>query len=92
MKAYVLFFVLVFLQSMSFTFVSRARNNNNFKIAWVASLCSNGTYLLVFRKLVTDFSDLAICVLYVAAMTIGTVVQMAISIRYIEKGKPRGAR
>jgi len=91
-KNYIVFFLLVFAQSMSFTFISRARNNNNFKIAWFASLLSNGTYLLVFRKLVMKFDDLAICILYVVAMTIGTVIQMAISIRYIEKGKPRGAR
>ena len=54
---YLIFFGLVLAQSMSFTFVSRARNRNNVKLAAIASFFSNTTWILVFRHIVLNLED-----------------------------------
>ena len=84
MIAYAGFFALVFLQSMSFTFISRARNRNNVRVATIASVFSNLSWLLVFRHLVLNLADLVNYIIYIVAMTLGTLVQMKLSLR-IEK-------
>ena len=80
-EKYVLFFVLVIFQSMSFTFISRARNRNNIGLAGVASLFSNGAWILVFRQIVLNVHDMWIYVIYVIAMAIGTLIQMKLSMK-----------
>ena len=82
---YVIFFILVVLQSMSFTFVSRARNRNNYNLALVASVLSNTLWILVFSKLVPNLTDPVMCISYVAGMVAGTQMQMRISSKFFEK-------
>lgn len=82
---YLIFFLLVLAQSLSFTFISRARNRNNIKIAAIASFCSNTTWILVFRHIVINFQDWGMYPIYVGAMVLGCVTQMKISRKYFEK-------
>lgn len=78
---YLVFFGLVFFQSMTFTFISRARNRDNIPLATIASFLSNGVWLLVFRGLVLNLTDGYMYVVYILAMTSGTLLQMKISKR-----------
>ena len=82
---YLWFFFLVFLQSMSFTFISRARNRNNIKIASIASIFSNATWILVFRHIALNLNDWLMYPVYIFAMWLGTIIQMKISRRFFEK-------
>jgi uncharacterized protein YebE (UPF0316 family) len=84
---YLVFFFLVVAQSMSFTFVSRARNRNNYNLALLASVCSNTTWILVFSRLIRDFNDVLMCITYVVGMAVGSQIQMRISARFFEKIK-----
>jgi len=84
---YLIFFFLVLFQSMTFTFISRARNRNNIRLACVASVFSNTTWILVFRHIVLNLEDWLMYVIYVIAMFLGTIIQMKISIRFFEKIK-----
>lgn len=61
---------LAFLQNISFSVVSRARNRNNFTYHLVASVVSNGIWFLTFRELVLGKMDFILFIPY----TIGTVV------------------
>ena len=87
MSKYIFFFLLVVFQSMTFTFISRARNRNNVKLAVIASVFSNATWLLVFRHIALNLEDWFMYPIYVLAMTLGTLIQMKISIRFFEKMK-----
>lgn len=82
---YLIFFALVLAQSMSFTFISRARNRNNVKLAAIASFFSNTTWILVFRHIVLHLEDWVMYPLYVGAMVLGCVTQMKISRKFFEK-------
>lgn len=84
MWIYVGFFLLVVFQSMTFTFISRARNRNHLKLATIASVFSNVTWIVVFRHIVLNLNDVWMYVVYVGAMTVGTLIQMKISM-WIEK-------
>lgn len=82
---YLIFFGLVLAQSMSFTFISRARNRNNVKLAALASFFSNTTWIFVFRHIVLNLDDWVMYPLYVGAMVLGCVTQMKISRKFFEK-------
>ena len=82
---YLIFFILTLAQSMSFTFVSRARNRSNIKIASIACLFSNITWILVFRHIAMNLDDLFMYPVYIIGMWLGTIIQMKISRRFFEK-------
>ena len=84
---YLIFFGLVVFQSMTFTFISRARNRNNIKLAVIASVFSNTTWILVFRHIALNLQDWFMYPVYVLAMTLGTLIQMKISIKFFEHMK-----
>lgn len=60
---------LAFLQSVSFSVVSRARNRNNFAYLTIASVLSNGIWFLTFRALVLGEMNWFLFIPY----TLGTV-------------------
>jgi hypothetical protein len=79
---YALVFLLAFVQNVSFTLVSRARNRSSFAYHLVASIFSNGIWFLTFRQLVTHEMSFALFVPYnfgtVAGSLTGARVSMAI--------------
>lgn len=80
-------FALVVLQNASFTLVSRARNSNSLMYNAVASVFSNGIWLLVMSKVVQNFDSPKMMVAYLIGSVVGSVVMHYISMRYFEKKK-----
>jgi uncharacterized protein YhhL (DUF1145 family) len=78
---------LTILQNGSFTLVSRARNSGSYKYNAMASILSNGIWLLVMRKLVMNFEDPIMCLVYVVGAVTGSVLMQWVSITYLEKKK-----
>ncbi len=80
-------FALVVLQNASFTLVSRARNSNSLMYNAVASVFSNGIWLLVISKVVQNFDSPKMMIAYLIGSVVGSVVMHYISMRYFEKKK-----
>lgn len=80
-------FALVVLQNASFTLVSRARNSNSLMYNAVASVFSNGIWLLVMSKVVQNFDSPKMMIAYLVGSVVGSVVMHYISMRYFEKKK-----
>ena len=80
-------FALVVLQNASFTLVSRARNSNSLMYNAVASVFSNGIWLLVMSKVVQNFDSPKMMVAYLIGSVVGSVMMHYISMRYFEKKK-----
>jgi hypothetical protein len=87
MNIYLEILLLTILQNASFTWVSRARNSGSYKNNAIASVFSNGIWLLVFRKLSLNLEDPYIMVLYIIGTVTGSVLMQWVSIRFIEKKK-----
>lgn len=64
---------LTFLQNASFTLVSRARNSNSILFHTVASVLSNGIWLLVIRKVVTNFDKPELMLAYLVGAVVGSI-------------------
>lgn len=80
-------FVLVVLQNASFTLVSRARNSNSLMYNAIASVLSNGVWLLVISKIVQHFDSPKIMLTYLLGSVVGSVLMQYLSIKYFEKKK-----
>jgi putative flippase GtrA len=78
-------FVSTVLQNASFTLVSRARNTKSLKFHALASVASNGVWLLVIRQIVTHLDSWAMMATYLVGSVIGSVVMHYISMTYFEK-------
>ena len=76
---------LVILQNASFTLVSRARNSNSLLYHTVASVLSNGIWLLVIREVILNLSNTTLMFTYLAGSVIGSVGMHYLAIRYFEK-------
>lgn len=85
--------VLLIVQNASFTLVSRARNSGSYPFHAIASVFSNGIYIISIQ-MVIDFrsSEQAmwlVASVYTICTVIGSVAMHYISINYIENGKRR---
>jgi hypothetical protein len=75
---------LAFIQSVSFSLVSRSRNRNNITYHIIASIFSNGVWFLTFRELVTANMNLALFIPYTIGTVSGSVTGVKVS-QWIEK-------
>lgn len=78
---------LTILQNASFTLVSRARNSNSIKYHTIASVLSNGIWLLVIRHVVTNFDNWVLMVTYVVGAVIGSISMHYLAMNHFEKPK-----
>ncbi len=78
---------LVILQNASFTLVSRARNSSSLLYHGIASVLSNGIWLLVIREVVTNFDRWELMVTYLVGSVIGSLGMHHIAMKYFEKPK-----
>ena len=76
---------LTILQNASFTLVSRARNSNSILYHTIASVLSNGIWLLVIRQVVTNFDNWILMVTYLVGAVIGSISMHYIAMKYFEK-------
>lgn len=76
--------LLAFVQSVSFSLVSRSRNRNNITYHIVASIFSNGVWFLTFRSLIVNDMNLVLFVPYTIGTVSGSVTGVKVSM-YIEK-------
>lgn len=75
------------LQNASFTLVSRARNSRSLAYHSIASVLSNGVWLLVIRKVVQNFDSPELMITYLAGSVIGSVAMHHLSMKYFERKK-----
>jgi divalent metal cation (Fe/Co/Zn/Cd) transporter len=87
MKEILTMFGLTILQSASFTLVSRARNSNSIIYHTVASILSNGIWLLVIRNVVSNFESTPLMITYLIGSVIGSISMHYIAMKYFEKPK-----
>lgn len=80
-------FALVVLQNASFTLVSRARNSDSLTYNAIASVLSNGVWLLVISKVVKNFDSPKMMIAYLLGSVVGSVAMHYISMKYFEKKK-----
>ena len=78
---------LTILQNASFTLVSRARNGNSIAFHTIASVLSNGIWLLVIRNVVTNLNDWKIMATYLIGAVVGSVSMHYVSMNHFEKPK-----
>ncbi len=82
---------LVILQNASFTLVSRARNSNSLMYHGIASIMSNGVWLLVIRNVVQNFDKTHLMITYLVGSVIGSLGMHYIAMKYFEKPKTKAA-
>jgi hypothetical protein len=76
---------LAFVQNVSFTLVSRARNRNNFNFHLIAAIFSNGVWFATFKYLVIDKGmTVSMFIPYTVGTVLGSLSGSVISM-YIEK-------
>lgn len=80
-------FALVVLQNASFTLVSRARNSDSLTYNAIASVLSNGIWLLVISKVVKNFNSPKMMIAYLLGSVVGSVAMHYVSMNYFEKKK-----
>jgi predicted permease len=80
-------FGLTVLQNASFTLVSRARNSNSIAYHTIASVLSNGIWLLVIRNVVTNFGNTTLMITYLVGSVVGSISMHYIAMKYFEKKK-----
>ena len=80
---------LTILQNASFTLVSRARNSNSIIYHTIASVLSNGIWLLVIRNVVTNFDDTTLMITYLIGSVIGSISMHYVAMKYFEKPKQK---
>lgn len=78
-------FGLTVLQNASFTLVSRARNSNSIMYHTIASVISNGIWLLVIRQVVTNFDNWVLMVTYLFGSVTGSIAMHWVAMKYFEK-------
>lgn len=87
MKEILIMFGLTVLQNASFTLVSRARNSNSLLFHTIASVLSNGIWLLVIKQVVTNFDKPILLATYLIGSVTGSILMHHISMKHIEKLK-----
>lgn len=87
MTPILIMFGLTVLQNASFTLVSRARNSKSLMYHGIASVLSNGIWLLVIRNVVTQLDSVEIMLSYLAGSVVGSIGMHYIAMKYFEKGK-----
>ncbi len=87
MKDILIMFGLVVLQNASFTLVSRARNSNSILYHTIASVLSNGIWLLVIRQVVLNLSNVNLMLTYLVASVCGSIGMHYIAMKFFEKKK-----
>ena len=75
---------LAYVQSISFSLVSRSRNRNNITYHIIASVFSNGIWFLTFRELILSDMNLILFVPYTVGTVAGSVTGVKVS-QWIEK-------
>lgn len=75
---------LTILQNASFTLVSRARNSNSLSYHAIASVLSNGIWLLVIRHVVNNFDNWQLMTTYVVGSVTGSLLMHHIAMKYFE--------
>lgn len=80
---------LVILQNASFTLVSRARNSKSLLYHGIASVLSNGVWLLVIRQVVLNLDKPILLWTYLVGAVIGSVGMHHIAMKYFEKPKKK---
>lgn len=78
---------LTILQNASFTLVSRARNSNSIMYHTIASVLSNGIWLLVIRQVVSNFDNWILMVTYLIGSVIGSISMHYVAMKYFENNK-----
>lgn len=76
---------LVILQNASFTLVSRARNSSSLMYHTIASVLSNGIWLLVIRQVVMNLDNWILMITYLVGAVIGSISMHYIAMKYFEK-------
>ena len=76
--------LLAFVQSVSFSLVSRSRNRNNITYHIIASIFSNAVWFLTFRELVLSNMNLILFLPYTVGTVSGSVTGVKVSM-WIEK-------
>lgn len=77
-------FVSTVLQNASFTLTSRARNSKSVMFHGLASVASNGVWLLVIRQIVTHLDSWVLMATYLLGSVIGSVAMHHVSMKYLE--------
>lgn len=75
---------LTILQNASFTLVSRARNSNSLSYHAIASVLSNGIWLLVIRHVVNNFDNWQLMTTYVIGSVTGSLLMHFVAMKYFE--------
>jgi hypothetical protein len=78
-------FSLVVLQNASFTLVSRARNSKSILYHGIASILSNGIWLLVIRQVVLNLDRVDLMITYLLASVAGSIGMHYIAMKFFEK-------
>lgn len=71
--------VLAFLQNVSFSMVSRARNRNNWTYMLFTSVVSNTVWFLTFRQLVIGEMNFYLFIPYTVGTVIGSLAGAKVS-------------
>lgn len=77
--------LLVILQNASFTLLSRARNSSSIKYHTIASVLSNGMWLIVIREVVLNLDKWYLMLTYLLGSVIGSISMHYIAMKYFEK-------
>lgn len=78
---------LVILQNASFTLVSIARNSSSLLHHTIASVLSNGIWLLVIRQVILNLNNWILMITYLIGAVIGSISMHYIAMKYFEKSK-----
>jgi hypothetical protein len=92
---YLLWALLLIVQNMAFTWVSRARNSKSIGYHAIAAVFSNGVWFasqfiligIVATKLHSWGEIIGAASIYIVSTVIGSVLMHHISLKYLEKGK-----
>lgn len=85
MKEILIMFSLVLLQNASFTLVSRARNSKSLLYHTIASVLSNGIWLLVIRQVVINLDRVDLMITYLIASVLGSIGMHYVAMKWFEK-------
>ena len=84
METWLIIFSLSFVQNISFSIVSRARNRSNQTYHAIASVFSNGLWFLTMHHLVAADLTYLLAIPYIAGTVLGSLFGSSISMR-VEK-------
>ena len=76
--------ILAYIQNISFSIVSRARNRNNMTYHLIASVFSNGIWFMTFRELVKNDMTFMFFIPYTLGTVCGSLTGAKVS-QWIEK-------